>query len=90
VISEKPRDCAEAVVDNDQSPVINQAMATLVLDMVWKLLTGKLTHMGAYIDLEAGSIKYVPANPVTVSRMFSIKIGELMMNHCGMGAMYHV
>ena len=90
VISEKPRDCAEAVVDNDQNPVINQAMATLVLDMVWKLLTGKLTHMGAYIDLETGSLKYVPANPVTVSRMFSIKIGELMMNHCGMGAMYHV
>jgi hypothetical protein len=46
--------------------------------------------MAAYIDLEAGSLTYVPANPVTVSRMFSIKIGELMMNHCGMGAMYHV
>jgi hypothetical protein len=89
-VPEKPRDCAEAVIDNDQSPVINQAMASLVLDMTWKLLTGKLTYMGAYVDMEAGSLKYVPANPVTVSRMFSIKVGELMMNHCGMGMRYHV
>jgi len=29
----KPRIVAEAVIDNDQNPVINQAMATLVLDM---------------------------------------------------------
>jgi hypothetical protein len=46
--------------------------------------------MGAYIDLDAGSLKYVPANPVTISRMFSIKVGELMQNHCGMGMRYHV
>jgi PRTRC genetic system ThiF family protein len=86
----RPLDCAEAVEDNEQSPTINQAMATLVLDMVWKLLTGKLTHMGAYLDMEAGSLKYVPANPVTISRMFSIKVGELMMNHCALGARYHI
>jgi PRTRC genetic system ThiF family protein len=88
-VPEKPRDCAEAVVDNDQNPIINQAMATLVLDFVWKLLSGKLTHMGAYIDMDAGTLHYVPANPVTVSRMFSIKVGELMMNKCALGARYH-
>ena len=90
IVPERPRDCAEAVVDNEQSPVINQAMATLVLDMVWKLLIGKLAHMGAYVDMDAGTLHYVPANPVTVSRMFSIKVGQLMMNHCGMGARYHI
>jgi hypothetical protein len=64
-------------------------MATLVLDMVWKLLSGKLTHMGAYLDMDAGTLHFVPANPVTVSRMFSIKVGLLMQNHCALGARYH-
>jgi len=87
---ERPRDCAEAVEDNEQSPTINQAMATLVLDMVWKFLSNKLTYMGAFIDLEAGSLKYVPNEPVTISRMFSIKESNLMANACALGNRYHV
>ena len=87
---EKPRDCAEEIDDNDQSPTINQAMATLVLDIVWKLLTGKLNYMGAYIDLEAGTLQYVPTMPVTIARMFSMKESELLQNICALGARYHV
>ena len=89
-VPEKPRDCAEAVSDNDQSPTINQAMATLVLDVTWKLLSQKLTYMGAYIDLDVGTLQYVPAAPLTVSRMFGMKVDELMCNKCALGARYHV
>ncbi len=61
------RDCAQAV-DDGQSPVINQAMAMLVLQFMDRLLSGKLSWMGAYIDLEAGTLQAVPAEPETVAR----------------------
>ncbi len=71
-------DCAEAVEREEQSPVINQAMATLVLEFVYRLLAHKLTWMGAYIDLDAGTLKMVPAEPETVARMFGIRANKLM------------
>lgn len=77
------QDCAEAVEDNRQSPIINQAMATLVLEFVYKLLTGKLTWMGAYLDLEAGTLQPVPAEPVTVARMFGVKVDTLCCHEEG-------
>ena len=36
------RDCAEAVIAEEQSPVINQAMAVLVLEFVHRFLQGRL------------------------------------------------
>jgi len=83
------RDCAEAIEDDGQSPIINQAMATVVLDFTFKILSGTLTYMAAYINLEAGSLQYVPAMPVTIARMFSMKESELMTNKCGVGMRYH-
>ena len=79
---EKPdnRDCAEAVASEDQSPVINQAMATLVLEFVNRILKGTLTWMGAYIDLEAGSLVTVPAEPETVARMCGVKVDPALFN----------
>ena len=79
----RQQDCAEAVEDNTQSPIINQAMATLVLEFVYKLLAGKLTWMGAYLDLEAGSLQPVPAEPVTVARMFGVKVDTLCCHEEG-------
>ncbi len=84
------RDCAEAVEDDEQSPTINQAMAVLVLDMVNRLLRGTLTYMGIYVDMDAGTMHQVPAMPMVVSRMLSMKVDELMANKCGIGARYHV
>ncbi len=71
------QDCAEAVESNLQSPVINQAMATLTLEFVYRLLTNNLTWMGAYLNLEAGTLQTVPAEPVTVARMLSMRVDEL-------------
>jgi PRTRC genetic system ThiF family protein len=62
-------DCARAVAAQEQSPVINQAMAALVIEYVHKLLTGSLTWMGSYIDLEAGTRSNVDADPAVVSRL---------------------
>ncbi len=84
------RDCAEAVEDDEQSPTINQAMATLVLDFMYRLLRGTLTSMGAYIDLDAGTLQMVPASPATVARMCSVKVRDLMANECALGVRYHL
>ena len=73
----KDPDCAEAIVADEQSPVINQAMATLVLEFVHRFLEGTLTWMAAYIDLDAGTLQTVPTEPVTIARMFSVKVDTL-------------
>jgi len=72
------KDCAEAVIADEQSPVINQAMAMLVLEFMHRLLQGKLSWMGAYIDLEAGTLQTVPADPVTVASMLGVKVDTLI------------
>jgi len=82
------RDCADAVIAGDQSPVINQAMANLVLQFVFRFLTRRLTWMGAYIDLDAGTIQTVPAEPVMVARMLGVKVDTLMANRCSLGNRY--
>ena len=86
----RPRDCAEAIDDDGQSPTINQAMAMLVVDFIYRLLDGTLTNMGAYIDLDTGTLQTVPSTPTTVARMCGLRVSELMANKCGLGARYHV
>jgi len=77
-ISTDPLDCAEAVAADEQSPTINQAMATLVVTFVHKLLTQSLTWMGAYLDLETGTLQTVRAEPEIVARMLSVKVDTLI------------
>jgi hypothetical protein len=57
------------VTAGDQSATINQAMATLVLEMVSRILMGNLTYLAALIDLELGFMRTIPADPATVARM---------------------
>jgi len=76
-------DCAEEVEEEGQSPVINQMMASLVLEFMYRLLKGTLTWMGAYVDLEAGTLSTVPAEPVTVARMFGVKVDALCRHEEG-------
>lgn len=81
IVSPVPRrNCAEAVEAEEQSPVINQVMATLVLDFVWKLLRGELTWMGVYIDMESGTLSPVTADPVTVARMLRVRLDSLYVH----------
>lgn len=74
---EQDLDCAEAVDANLQSPVVNQTMASLVLQFVSRLLEGKLTWMGAYVDLDAGTLRPIPAEPETVARMVGVRVDQL-------------
>ncbi len=79
--SNDSKDCAEAVQDEEQSPVINQAMAALVLEFMHRLLQGKLTWMGAYLDMEAGTLQTVPAEPEIVARMLGVKVDTLLVKN---------
>ncbi|MBA7688193.1 hypothetical protein ES703_96672 [subsurface metagenome] len=90
VTEQAPMDCAEAVVADEQSPVINQAMAMLVLQFMYRIINGQLTWMGAYIDLEAGTLQTVPAEPVTVARMCGVKVDTLIMKGCSVGNRYRL
>lgn len=83
-----PMDCAEAVSAEEQSPVINLAMAMLVLQFMYLFLNDKLTWMGAYIDLEAGTLQHVPAEPETVARMCGVKVDTLINKGCSIGNRY--
>lgn len=82
VTATTPSDCAEAVAAEEQSPVINHAMATLVLQFMHRFLAEKLTWMGAYLDLEAGTLQQVPAEPETVARMCGVKVDTLIRKDC--------
>ena len=77
----RPVDCAQAVEDG-QNPLINQAMAMLVLESTRLLLAGRLKWMQAYIDLDVGTLKYVWATPETVAKMLSMKKRYLMRAGC--------
>ena len=72
------QDCAEAVMAEEQSPVINQSMAALVLEFVHRFLQGRLSWMGAYLDMEAGTLQTVPAEPEIVARMLGVKVDTLV------------
>ena len=70
--------CAEAVEQNVQTPVINQMMAALVLEFVLRLIAGKLTWMSAYIDMDAGSLRMVDVSPEAVARLMSMHESDLI------------
>ncbi len=76
--AKKRVDCAESVETEEQSPIINQAMAMLVLEFIQQLIKGTLQWMGAYIDLGAGTLQTVPADPVVVARMCGLTVDTLM------------
>jgi PRTRC genetic system ThiF family protein len=62
-------DCAEAVESGDQSPTINQSMASLTVEFVSRLVSGTLPWMGAYLDMELGTMRTVMAEPEAVARV---------------------
>lgn len=75
---QKQPECAEAIRDDEQSPVINQAMSVLVLEFVRRMLYDNLDWIGAYLDLQTGTLKTVPAEPATIAHMMSLESRYLM------------
>jgi PRTRC genetic system ThiF family protein len=74
----KQEDCAEAVENNVQSPVINQAMAAMTLEITRRFIKGELTWMGVYVDLDAGAMRPVLVEAETVARMTGLKTGQIL------------
>ncbi len=70
--------CAEAVALDEQSPVINQGMASLVLQVVYRILVGNCPWMQLNLDMEAGTLAPVLATPENVARMTGINIRSLI------------
>ena len=68
--------------------IINEMMATLVLEFMDRLLKNKLSWMGSYIDMELGKLQTVPAEPETVARMFGIEVDPLTTSSCSRGMYY--
>jgi PRTRC genetic system ThiF family protein len=69
--------CAEAVALDEQSPVINQGMASLVLEVVYRILVGNCPWMQLNFDMEAGTLTPVLATPENVARMTGINVRSL-------------
>ena len=57
-ISTRPPDvdCAAALDLTDQDPTINQMMASLVLQVVRRMVAGTCPFMGLYLDMEQGTV----------------------------------
>ena len=67
--------CGQAV---EQGPTINQWMAVLVVEVVRRLLEGRLTWWQAYLDLETMGLRTVLATPEAVSRFSGTRLKSLI------------
>lgn len=63
------RSCAQM---DEQGPTINQAIASLVIEVTRKLITGTCHWMQLYLDLEAGTLYPVMATPETAKRITKV------------------
>ena len=50
----------------------------LVVEVVRRLLEGKLTWWHLYLDLEAGNLRTVPPTPEAVSRLTGMRVSSLI------------
>lgn len=72
------RSCNEAVVNDEQSPTINQAMATLLLEVIRRIIQGTCPWAQLHLDLEAGTLTPTLATPELVSRLTGITVKSLV------------
>ena len=61
-------DCAAALDLTDQDPTINQMMASLVLQVVRRMVAGTCPFLGLYLDMELGTVAPNYVTPEAVER----------------------
>ena len=71
-------DCAAALDLTDQDPVINNMMASLVVQVVRRLVAGTCPFMGLYLDMEQGTVVPTYATPEAVSRIVREPVENLV------------
>ena len=62
-------DCAAALDLTDQDPTINQMMASLVLQVVRRMVAGTCSFLGLYLDLDLGTVTPSYVTPEAVERL---------------------
>ena len=62
-------DCAAALDLIDQDPTINQMMASLVLQVVRRMVAGSCPFLGLYLDMEQGTVTPRYVTPEAVARI---------------------
>ena len=62
-------DCAAALDLTDQDPTINQMMASLVLQVVRRMVAGTCPFIGLYLDMEMGTVRPSYVTPEAVARV---------------------
>ena len=62
-------DCAAALDLTDQDPTINQMMASLVLQVVRRMVAGTCPFLGLYLDMDQGTVTPSYVTPETVVRL---------------------
>ena len=70
-------DCAAALDLTDQDPTINQMMASLVLQVVRRLVAGTCPFMGLYLDMDQGTVTPSYVTPEAVERVMGSSSEEL-------------
>lgn len=71
-------DCAERIVQAEQGATINQVVAVVAASYVEKMLDGTCTAMASYIDMEAGMVRTVYAEPAIVAPMLGMRPSSLL------------
>ncbi len=61
-------DCAAALDLTDQDPTINQMMASLVLQVVRRMVAGTCPFMALYLDMDQGTVAPTYVTPEAVER----------------------
>lgn len=74
----RPLSCAELLDTGDQDPTINQTMASLILQVVKRILMGDCPWMGLYLDLGMGTLNSVMCTPENVSRIARVRQSSLV------------
>ena len=62
-------DCAAALDLTDQDPTINQMMASLVLQVVRRMVAGTCPFLGLYLDMDQGTVTPSYVTPQAVARL---------------------
>ena len=62
-------DCTAALDLTDQDPTINQMTASLVIQVVRRMVAGACPFMGLYLDMEQGTVNPTYATPEAVARV---------------------
>lgn len=75
-VPRQDRSCADPGAE--QGPFINQWMGILVVEVVRRLLEGRLQWWQLYLDLEAGSLRTVRPTPEAVSRVTGVRLKQLV------------